>query len=132
MCIRDRYIETTDGPVLIVSLLGQIVGRDADKPTINPLKTIDNILDAEQSKPKIATIVNFHGDYSSEKFIIGHYLDGRVSAVIGDHWHIPTADADVLPGGTAHITDAVSYTHLNIGIPTRAIFITISAGILPL
>jgi metallophosphoesterase (TIGR00282 family) len=100
-----KYIDTTDGPVLIISLLGQIVGRDADKPTDNPLQTIDKILDSEQSKPKVATIVNFHGDYSSEKFVIGHYLDGRVSAVIGDHWHIPTADADVLPGGTAHITD---------------------------
>jgi hypothetical protein len=49
--------------------------------------------------------VNFHGDYSSEKVVIGHYLDGRVSAVVGDHWHVPTADARVLPGGTAHITD---------------------------
>jgi calcineurin-like phosphoesterase len=37
--------------------------------------------------------------------IIGYYLDGRVSMVVGDHWHIPTADTDVLPKGTAHITD---------------------------
>jgi len=50
-------------------------------------------------------VVNFHGDYSSEKRIIGYYLDGRVSMVVGDHWHIATADADVLPKGTAHITD---------------------------
>ncbi|MGH7195853.1 MAG: YmdB family metallophosphoesterase, partial [Candidatus Saccharimonadales bacterium] len=54
---------------------------------------------------RIATIVNFHGDYSSEKVVIGHYLDGRVTAVIGDHWHVPTADARILPGGTAHQTD---------------------------
>jgi calcineurin-like phosphoesterase len=53
----------------------------------------------------VATIVNFHGDYSSQKVVIGQYLAGRVTAVIGDHWHIPTADAQVLPGGTAHITD---------------------------
>lgn len=100
-----KYINTSDGAVLVVSLLGQIVGRDADKPVDNPLQTIDKILDSEKSHTKVATIVNFHGDYSSEKFVIGHYLDGRVSAVIGDHWHIPTADAEVLPAGTAHITD---------------------------
>lgn len=88
--------------VLVVSLLGQIVGKDKDNPVDNPLKVIDRIL--EQEKPK-AAIVNFHGDYSSEKVIIGHYLDGKVSAVVGDHWHVPTADARVLPGGTAHITD---------------------------
>jgi metallophosphoesterase (TIGR00282 family) len=100
-----KYAETAQGKVLVVSLLGQIVGRDADKPTDNPLLVIDAILEAEKSIDKIATIINFHGDFSSEKFIIGYYLDGRATAVIGDHWHIPTADAEVLPKGTAHITD---------------------------
>jgi calcineurin-like phosphoesterase len=37
--------------------------------------------------------------------VIGHYLDGRATLVVGDHWHVPTADARVLPGGTAHMTD---------------------------
>ncbi len=55
--------------------------------------------------PKAATVVNFHGDFSSEKFVIGRYLDGRASLVVGDHWHVPTADAMVLPAGTAHISD---------------------------
>jgi 2',3'-cyclic-nucleotide 2'-phosphodiesterase len=91
--------------VLVISLLGRIVGRDADKPVDNPLLIIDKILEAQKTTHKAATIVNFHGDYSSEKVVIGHYLDGRVTAVIGDHWHVPTADARVLPGGTAHITD---------------------------
>jgi hypothetical protein len=91
--------------VLVISLLGQIVGRDADKPIDNPLLSIDKILEAQKTTHKVATIVNFHGDYSSEKVVIGHYLDGRVTAVVGDHWHVPTADARVLPGGTAHITD---------------------------
>jgi metallophosphoesterase (TIGR00282 family) len=90
------------GDVLVISLLGKIVGKDKDNPVDNPLKVVDGIL--KEEKPKLA-VVNFHGDYSSEKVIIGHYLDGRVSAVIGDHWHVPTADARVLPGGTAHITD---------------------------
>ncbi len=91
--------------VLIMSLLGNIVGKDSDKPTDNPLLVIDRILEEQKTTHCKATIVNFHGDFSSEKVIIGHYLDGRVTAVVGDHWHIPTADARVLPGGTAHITD---------------------------
>lgn len=91
--------------VLVISLLGQIVGKDSDKPTDNPLQVIDQILKAEDGVKKTPVIVNFHGDYSSEKVVIGHYLDGRVSAVVGDHWHVPTADARILPGGTAHITD---------------------------
>lgn len=100
-----KYIETVFGKVLVISLLGQIVGKDAGVPVDNPLRVIDAILKAEQMTSRAATIVNFHGDYSSEKVIIGHYLDSRVTAVIGDHWHVPTADARVLPGGSAHITD---------------------------
>jgi calcineurin-like phosphoesterase len=91
--------------VLVISLLGKIVGKDADKPVDNPLACIDEILKLHEAESRSATIVNFHGDYSSEKVVIGHYLDGRVTAIIGDHWHVPTADARVLPGGTAHITD---------------------------
>jgi 2',3'-cyclic-nucleotide 2'-phosphodiesterase len=100
-----KYARTTKGDVLVVSLLGSIVGKDADKITDNPLKVVDKILQVEKDVPKIATVVNLHGDYSSEKVVCGHYLDGRVSMVVGDHWHVPTADARVLPGGTAHITD---------------------------
>jgi metallophosphoesterase (TIGR00282 family) len=93
------------GNVLVISLLGHIVGKDSDKPADNPLLVVDKILKEQKTTHRAATVVNFHGDYSSEKVIIGHYLDGQVSAVIGDHWHVPTADARVLPGGTAHITD---------------------------
>lgn len=100
-----KYVDTKEGRVLIVSLLGTIVGRDSDKSTNNPLKVIDTILEKEKDQPKIATVVNFHGDFSSQKVIIGHYLDGRASLVVGDHWHVPTNDAQVLPGGTAHQTD---------------------------
>lgn len=98
-----KYIGTKKGRVLIISLLGSTVGREQD--IANPLSTIDEILVMNKDEPRVATIVNFHGDYSSEKVIMGYYLDGRVTAVIGDHWHVPTADARVLPKGTAHITD---------------------------
>jgi calcineurin-like phosphoesterase len=100
-----KYIKTAKGNVLVISLLGKIVGKDADMLMDNPLLTIDRILEAEKAVPRIAAVVNFHGDFSSEKRIIGYYLDGRVTAVVGDHWHTQTADADVLPKGTAHITD---------------------------
>jgi len=103
--IGYKYARTAKGKVLVVSLLGQIVGKDADKPLDNPLRIIDAILESENMVTRVATIVNFHGDFSSEKRIIGYYLDGRVTAVVGDHWHVPTADAGVLPKGTAHQTD---------------------------
>lgn len=102
---RYKIAGIGDGGVLIISLLGSIVGKDADKPTDNPLQAVDEILNTLSIKDFKAIVVNFHGDFSSEKVVVGHYLDGRVTAVIGDHWHVATADARVLPGGTAHITD---------------------------
>jgi 2',3'-cyclic-nucleotide 2'-phosphodiesterase len=100
-----KYVDTPKGKVLVISLLGKIVGKDADKPMDNPLTVVDQILAEQAAVAKVATVVNFHGDFSSEKKIMGHYLDGRVTAVIGDHWHVQTNDADVLAKGTAHITD---------------------------
>lgn len=100
-----KYLQTTQGKILIVSLLGDIVGKHAGNEMQNPLKVIDAILAEQAETEKIATIINFHGDYSSQKVIIGNYLDGRVTAVIGDHWHVQSADAQVLPKGTAHISD---------------------------
>ncbi len=99
-----KIADTPFGKVLVISLLGQIVGAfpaDID----NPLKVVDKILDETKHENLVARIVNFHGDYSSEKVVAGQYLDGRVTAVVGDHWHVPTADAKVMPNGTAHITD---------------------------
>lgn len=100
-----KYAKTPKGEVLVISILGKIVGKDADLPLDNPLRVIDQILEKEKAHVRTATVVNFHGDFSSEKRIFGHYLDGRVSMVVGDHWHVQTSDADILPGGTAHITD---------------------------
>ena len=99
-----KIIDTPQGKVMIASLLGQVVGYH-EHVVDNPLHVIDKILDDTKNEPLIARIVNFHGDFSSEKLTIGRYLAGRVTAVIGDHWHVPTADAKLLDGGTAHITD---------------------------
>jgi 2',3'-cyclic-nucleotide 2'-phosphodiesterase len=98
-------VDTPFGKLLLVSLQGQVVGADANKEIPNPLTTIDAILAEHTHTQRLGTIVNFHGDFSSEKVVIGQYLDGKVTAVVGDHWHIQTADAQVQPGGTAHITD---------------------------
>jgi metallophosphoesterase (TIGR00282 family) len=99
-----KLITKNNKKILIISLLGQIVGRDSKRPMDNPLITADNIIEKYEAENPII-VVNFHGDFSSEKKVIGYYLDGRASLVVGDHWHIPTADAMVLPKGTAHITD---------------------------
>jgi calcineurin-like phosphoesterase len=53
-----------------------------------------------------AVIVDMHAEASSEKMGMGHFCDGRASLVIGTHTHVPTADAQILPGGTAYQTDA--------------------------
>jgi len=100
-----KFVPAGGKRVLVISLLGQIVGRDAEKPVENPLQKIDAILKLCEDEPRDATVVNLHGDFSSEKVVFGHYLDAKVSMVVGDHWHVPTADARVLPGGTAHMTD---------------------------
>lgn len=99
-----KKIQAGGKTVLVASLLGDIVGRDSGKEVDNPLQTIDKIIRSNTGDYD-ALIVNLHGDYSSQKVVIGHYLDGKSALVVGDHWHVPTADARVLPGGTAHITD---------------------------
>jgi len=69
-----------------------------------PFRTADSKLEALRQKTNLV-IVDFHAEATSEKRALGHYLDGRVTAVVGTHTHIPTADAEVLPGGTGYITD---------------------------
>jgi metallophosphoesterase (TIGR00282 family) len=68
-----------------------------------PFKKADEILEKLET-PVI--IVDFHAEATSEKKALGLYLDGRVSCVIGTHTHVQTADEQILPGGTAYITDA--------------------------
>lgn len=99
-----KYIETAKGKVLVVSILGETFNKQSPEIT-NPLHAIDKILQDNVEVDRVATVVNFHGDYSSEKVIFGHYLDGRVSLVVGDHWHVPTADTMILPKGTGYQSD---------------------------
>ena len=75
-------------------------------PAINcPFRTVDALLDRLDADIKVV-FVDFHAEVTSEKNALGCYLDGRVSAVVGTHTHVPTADERVLPDGTAYQTDA--------------------------
>lgn len=91
------------GKVLVISLEGSRYG--IDEQLANPLQTADEILKTHRHDKLAATVINLHGDLTSEKVAIGYYFDGRASLVVGDHTHVPTADTRILPGGTATITD---------------------------
>lgn len=72
----------------------------------SPFEMADELLKTYQLNSNVdAIMVDFHGEATSEKMAMGHYLDGRVSAVIGTHTHVPTADSMILPAGTAYQTD---------------------------
>ncbi len=73
--------------------------------TDDPFRKADRLL-AELPDDVRVRFVDFHAEVTSEKMAMGWYLDGRVSAIIGTHTHIPTADTRILPNGTAYQTDA--------------------------
>jgi len=79
-------------------------GRVFMEPIDCPFRTADQELERIKDNRAI-TIVDFHAEATSEKQAMGWYLDGKVSAVIGTHTHVPTADERILPEGTAYITD---------------------------
>lgn len=93
--------ETAGGlPVAVVNLQGRVFMGELDCP----FRKADEILDHLGPEQKII-FVDFHAEATSEKGALGAYLDGRVSAVVGTHTHVQTADERVLPGGTAFISD---------------------------
>jgi metallophosphoesterase (TIGR00282 family) len=96
------YVVTEAGGirVAVVNLSGAVTLRVAR----SPFAEADAILD-RLSGDADAIVVDFHAEVTSEKVAMGWYLDGRVAAVLGTHTHVPTADARVLPGGTAFISD---------------------------
>jgi metallophosphoesterase (TIGR00282 family) len=86
--------------VLVVNLIGRTFMTSYDCP----FRAMDKILQELDPVPKVI-IVDFHAEATSEKVALGHYLDGRVSAVLGTHTHVGTIDTRLLPGGTAYVTD---------------------------
>ena len=91
--------EAAGHQVLVMNLIGRIFLDPLD----DPFRTADGILQAHPDTRVV--FCDMHAETTSEKTAMGWYLDGRASAVVGTHTHIPTADARVLPGGTAYVTD---------------------------
>lgn len=99
---KGVYVGETAGgiPVAVMNLEGRVFMSQLDSPFL----VADRLL-AQLDKKVKAIFVDFHAEATSEKQAMGFYLDGRVSAVIGTHTHVPTADERVLPNGTALLTD---------------------------
>jgi metallophosphoesterase (TIGR00282 family) len=86
--------------VAVFSLMGRVFMRPVDCP----FKAADRILSGLPKEIRVV-LVDFHAEATSDKQLMGRYLDGRVSAVLGTHTHVPTADERILPGGTAFQCD---------------------------
>lgn len=89
-----------DVSVAVVNVMGRVFMPPSD----DPFRVIDQVLTAISPETKIR-IVDVHAEATSEKVAMGWYLDGRVSAVLGTHTHVQTADDRILPQGTAYLTD---------------------------
>ncbi len=99
-----QLFETQTGRrVLVINLLGRVFMDSLD----DPFAAVDRELEAcPLGMAADAVIVDMHAEATSEKMAMGHFCDARASLVVGTHSHVPTADCQVLPGGTAYQTDA--------------------------
>lgn len=97
-------IETRNGQrALVINALGRLFMEPVD----DPFAMIDREIEACPLRQAVdAIVVDFHCEATSEKQGAGHFCDGRVSLVVGTHTHIPTSDHQILPNGTAYMTDA--------------------------
>lgn len=100
---RGAYVARTgDGRAVgVINVMGRVFMLNIDDPFAVVLREIENI--RHQTR---VIIVDFHAEATSEKMAMGWHLDGKVTAVIGTHTHVQTADERVLPNGTAYLTDA--------------------------
>lgn len=90
--------------VLVAQVLGQVFMK---RPFDDPFSAIEPVLKAHpRGGLAHAVVVDMHCEATSEKMAMGHYCDGRASLVVGTHTHVPTADAQVLAGGTGYLSDA--------------------------
>lgn len=99
--IEFKSVKAAGEEITVINLMGRVFFKQtADCP----FRKIDSILEKIKDTSKII-IVDFHAEATSEKKAMGHYLDGRVSVIFGTHTHVPTSDFEVLPKGTAYVTD---------------------------
>jgi metallophosphoesterase (TIGR00282 family) len=126
---RGSYLfQIPGGPgVMIVNLQGRVFME----PVVNnPFLAIDDFLAQTQPLPKII-FIDFHAEATAEKVAMGFYLDGRISALLGTHTHIQTADPRVLPQGTGYQTDAGMTGSFNsiIGMKMESVLRRFTTGI---
>lgn len=95
-------VETAKGGQVLVV---QVLGRIHMKPCDDPFRAVDAVLQRYPLSGRRAVVVDVHAEITAEKQAMGHHLDGRATLVAGTHTHCPTADARVLAGGTAYVTD---------------------------
>jgi metallophosphoesterase (TIGR00282 family) len=87
-------------------LIAQVMGRLFMDPLDDPFRAVEELLSRHRLGQNIdAALIDVHAEATSEKMAFAHAFDGRVSAVVGTHTHIPTADHQILPGGTGYVTD---------------------------
>ena len=103
--VGSRVFDAPGGrKVLVAQVLGQVFMKRAFD---DPFSAVDNILRTHPLGGLVqASLVDVHCEATSEKMGMGHFCDGRASIVVGSHTHVPTADAQILPGGTAFQADA--------------------------
>jgi 2',3'-cyclic-nucleotide 2'-phosphodiesterase len=93
----------TGADVLVLNVQGRVFMADLD----DPFRAVERELEACGLKTRAdAILIDFHAEATSEKEAMGYFVDGRATAVIGTHTHVPTADEQILPKGTAYISDA--------------------------
>src|SRR5206468_10365026 len=99
---RGGYVARTgDGRAVgVINVMGRVFMLNIDDPFASVLREIE----AMRGRTKIV-IVDFHAEATSEKIAMGWHLDGRVTAMVGTHTHVQTADERILPKGTAYLTD---------------------------
>jgi metallophosphoesterase (TIGR00282 family) len=98
---RGSWVGEVKGQrVAVINLIGRVFMPPSD----DPFRTADAILNSLDDEVKIR-LVDMHAEATSEKYAMGWYLNGRVSAVVGTHTHVQTADERILPKGTAYLTD---------------------------
>ncbi len=93
-------VDTPKGPLAVISVMGRVYMRPVDCPFDALDRAIEEIGDKAAH-----IVVDVHAEATSDKQVLARYLDGKVTAVLGTHTHVPTADASVLPGGTAFQCD---------------------------
>jgi len=100
--VGAKIVAIATKSILVVNLMG----RDFMPIVVDsPFHALDSILDHYKKEKLAGIIVDFHAEVTSEKHALGMYADGRVSAVLGTHTHVPTADERIFKGGTGYLTD---------------------------